>query len=404
MKRRAFLVRIATAVPALVLGRSRALADTTRATVRADSLTRSAAPDTVPQPPSLQPAVTLVAGGDVTLGANLQDHWDQQLALGRTPAELAQLYVAGVRALLEPAHIALVNLEGPLTTRGVRLPKAFNFRARPELVEILRRGSIDAVTLANNHMMDWGRDGLEDTLEALDHAGIAAFGAGVDLDQARAPVVLERLGLRVGLIGYYFQAPPDMLEPAEVYATATTPGVAGCYQDLDCMHRMLEQDLRRLVPSVDVAIVFFHWGHEGATDVRDYQVALAHQAVDLGCRAVLGAHPHRLQGVEVYRGAPICYSLGNFIFGGNKDPKDKLSALARLWLARDGSVEADLVPIQTTRWPDAPFQPFPLAGDALAQALVTIAGLSRGFPATIPQLAAIPLPPPPVPAPADSTH
>ncbi|HET7225108.1 MAG TPA: CapA family protein [Candidatus Eisenbacteria bacterium] len=399
MRRRAFLQRTAAAAAGLALARARALA----AVTRADSLARAAAPDTVTQPRPLSPAVTLIAGGDVTLGANLQDHWDQQLALGRTPGAIAALYSAGVRPLLDQADVAIVNLEGPLTARGVRLPKNFNFRARAELVQILSAASIDAVTLANNHMMDWGRDGLEDTLEALDRAGIAAFGAGLDLDQARAPVTLVRQGVRVGFAGWYFQAPPDMLEPAEVYATADRPGVAGCYQDLGCMRRMLEDDLRRLVPTVDVAIAFFHWGHEGSTEVRDYQITLAHQAIDLGCRAVLGAHPHRLQAVELYRGAPIFYSLGNFIFGGNKDPKDKLSALARLWLARDGSVEADLVPIQTTRWPEAPFQPFPLEGEALSQALGTIAGLSRGL-ATIPQLAAIPLPPLPAAAPADSAR
>jgi hypothetical protein len=177
-----------------------------------------------------------------------------------------------------------------------------------------------------------------------------------------------------------------MLEPAAVYATARSAGVAGCYTDLACMKAMLEQDLARLVPTVDAAIPFFHWGHEGAYDVRDYQIELAHRSVDLGCRAVLGAHPHRFQGVEVYRGAPIFYSLGNFVFGGNKDPQDKMSAIARLRVPRSGPVEADLVPIQITRWPEAPFQPFPLEGDDRLVALARIAQLSSMFAATLPQL------------------
>jgi len=102
---------------------------------------------------------------------------------------------------------------------------------------------------------------------------------------------------------------------------------------------------------------------------------------------VLGAHPHRFQAVEVYRGAPIFYSLGNFVFGGNKDPQDKLSAIARLRVPKSGPVDADLVPIQITRWPDAPFQPFPLEGDDKRAALVRLAGVSLGVAEMLPQLA-----------------
>jgi poly-gamma-glutamate synthesis protein (capsule biosynthesis protein) len=137
---------------------------------------------------------------------------------------------------------------------------------------------------------------------------------------------------------------------------------------------------------VDAVIPYFHWGKEGSMTVQEYQVGLAHLCIDLGCKAVLGAHPHRFQGVEVYRGAPIFYSLGNFVYGGRKDPPDTLSAIALLHLAKDQPVTAELVPIQITRWPEAPFQPFLLVGAEREEALGRLAALSAGFPSTLPEL------------------
>jgi poly-gamma-glutamate synthesis protein (capsule biosynthesis protein) len=133
--------------------------------------------------------------------------------------------------------------------------------------------------------------------------------------------------------------------------------------------------------------------------VRDYQIELAHHCVERGAAAVLGAHPHRVQGIEVYRGAPVFYSLGNFVYGGIKEPKDTLTMIARLSLAPE-SVTADVVPAQYTRWPDLPFQPFVLDGDARDDALTRLAHLSSAFPATLPQLA--PYRDRPLPAAADS--
>ena len=352
------------------------------------------------QPPTISGVALLAAAGDTTLGYNLEAHFDEKLALGVSRESLFPLYMANVRPILEWADVAMVNLECPFTERGEPLPKNFNFRARPELVEILKAGKVDAVTLANNHLKDYGDEGVLDTVATLDGAQIAHFGAGANLSEARRPLILERQGVRLGFLGYYFQADPDMIEPEAVYATAESPGVAGCYKDLECMERMVSEDVASLVPHVDAVIPYFHWGKEGSSWVRDYQVRLAHRCVELGARAVLGAHPHRLQGVEVYRGAPIFYSLGNFVFGGNKDPKDKLSAIVRLRIPRVGPVEADLVPVQITRWPEAAFQPFVLDGPDREAALARIATLSRGFSVTLPQLAQA-MPPPDLAAPVD---
>lgn len=334
------------------------------------------------------PSITVAAAGDVVLGYNLQAHFDEQLAAGSTREKLWPLYFSGVKAVLASADLALVNLECPFTERGAKLAKNFNFSARPELIEILKEGAVNAVTLANNHVMDYGAEGLDDTLATLDGARIAHFGAGKNLDQARAPAVVERAGMKIGLLGYYFQNAREMIEPREVYATKSRPGVSGCFVDMDCIRRQVTEDIRRLVPRVDAAIAYFHWGKEGSTEVQSYQIELAHLCVDLGCKAVFGAHPHRLQGVETYKDAPIFYSLGNFVYGGKKDPGDTLSAIAVVRVSRGGTVSAELVPIQVTRWPEAPFQPFVLTQSAREEALGRIATLSAGFPATVPMLKA----------------
>jgi poly-gamma-glutamate synthesis protein (capsule biosynthesis protein) len=393
MKRRTFLKRAAALGGGMVLAPA-ALAQqgvSTPAPEAAYDTLRLAPAEIAPTDSSVaagEPGVTIAAGGDVVLGYNLQDHVDRELAAGTPREALWPLYFAGVRALLEPADLAIVNLECPFTERGVKLEKNFNFRARPELVEILKRGGVDVVTIANNHTMDWGVEGLDDTIATLDGAGIGRFGAGHDLDAARRPLIVERNGLRIGFLGYYYQSRRNMIEPGAMYALANRPGVAGCFVDLGCMKAMVREDVRALVPQVDAAIPFFHWGKEGSYRVQPYQRELAHLCVDLGCRAVLGAHPHRVQAIEVYRGAPIVHSLANFVYGGIKEPQDPLSFVARLRVTTS-AVHCAVTPIQTTRWPEAPFQPFPLEGPLREQSLARLAELSRALGGTIPQLAAL---------------
>jgi poly-gamma-glutamate synthesis protein (capsule biosynthesis protein) len=331
------------------------------------------------------PSITIAAAGDTVLGFNLQDHFDEQLALGRSRDELFDLYFRGVREVLDKADIAILNLECPFTDRGEKLAKNFNFRARPELVEILKRAGIKAVSVANNHAMDFGVDGMNDTSNTLNEAGIAHFGTGNNLDEARQPLVLDHNGFRVGFLGYYFQIADDMIEPAEIFALADRPGAAGCYIDLAQIKEMVTTDIAALVPQVDAVIPFFHWGKEGQYVVGGYQTEIAHLCIKQGARAILGAHPHRLHGVEVYEGAPVFYSLGNFVYGGVKNPSDTLTMIAQLHIDHK-RVEASVVPVQYTNWPDAPFQPFILTGKARQKAIARIGELSRGFRRTLPML------------------
>ena len=328
------------------------------------------------------PPVTLLVAGDVTLGYHYEEFVDRLVASGQAEAAAAGWGFDKVALVTERADLFLVNLECPFTRRGEKLPKNFNCRARPELVEALARGGVDVVSLANNHLMDWGEDGLVDTLATLDAARIRHFGAGRRLAEARKPVVLESKGVKVAFLGYFFLGERN-IEPREVIATEAQPGVAGHFSDVGAMKTMLEADIRAAKALAQHVVPFFHWGREGQGQVEPYQIELAHAAIDAGASAVVGSHPHVLQGVELYRGAPIAYSLGNFVFGGNWDPKDKRAALLELTFAGRGRPSARLIPVLTDDSPTSPMQPFLAPDPKAGEILSLVATLSADFPSTL---------------------
>ncbi len=329
--------------------------------------------------------VTLLAGGDVTLGAHYEEWIDGLRAEGAPPGSLTDYGFRGVQSARAGVDLFLVNLECPFTERGERVPKNFNFRARPEGVATLRGAEVSAVSLANNHVMDWGADGLADTLATLDAAGIAHFGAGRTLAEARAPALLTVRGLRIALLGYLFlgEAP---LEPPQIWATDSGPGVAGTSGDLAALTPMVQADVRAASARADVVLCFFHWGREGRSALEPYQRTLAVAAAEAGATVVLGSHPHVLQGIERIGGTPVFYSLGNFVFGGNWNPRNKEGLLVRLALARGRVTHVDLLPIQTDHAPEAPFQPTLLDGGAAEGVLQHLRESSAGFPISLPEL------------------
>jgi poly-gamma-glutamate synthesis protein (capsule biosynthesis protein) len=210
----------------------------------------------------------------------------------------------GLARLIRSADVSFCNLECPIT--GSRTPhpgKAFTFRAPPGAIQALRQAGFDLVSLANNHIMDYGAEGLMDTLRHCARQRIAAAGAGPDLEAARRPAVVTRRGVTYGLLAY------SMTYPEEFWAADASPGAArgvwGAVRD----------DIERLRPKVDVLIVSFHWGQELTDRPKPYQVDFARLAVDSGADAVIGHHPHVLQPIEIYRMRPVFYSLGNFFFG-----------------------------------------------------------------------------------------
>jgi poly-gamma-glutamate capsule biosynthesis protein CapA/YwtB (metallophosphatase superfamily) len=207
--------------------------------------------------------------------------------------------------LFQTADVSVVNLENPVTTRGAKVPKQFNFRMHPRYLSAIKSSGISAVSLANNHVFDYGREGIEDTFFWLDSAGIRYIGAGRSAEAARKPYIFRKGSSTVAVLAYYGggEARP---------AGRNTSGVAS--RDL----ASIEHDTQVARDSgATYIVVILHWGTEKADTPDVSQRWFARALINAGVDAVIGHHPHVLQGIERYRKGVIVYSLGNFVFGGN---------------------------------------------------------------------------------------
>jgi poly-gamma-glutamate synthesis protein (capsule biosynthesis protein) len=363
-----------------------------RASVRPEDLQTRAEPPLTGGPAqgerALPRPITLVAAGDVTLGAHYEEWVDGLRAKGQSGPAVDGWGFSEVKPLFAGADLVLVNLECPFTGRGEPIPKNFNFRARPSTVSVLVDAGVRVVSLANNHLMDYGPDGVADTIATLDAAGIAHFGAGATLAEARRPAIVEVGGLRIAFLGYLILGEKHP-EPAVVWATETSAGVAGHPSDWMVVERMVREDVAAAKAQADLVIPFFHWGREGSKGPDTYQLALAKAAVESGAAAVLGSHPHVLQGMERIGRAPVFYSLGNFVFGGNWNPRDKDSVLVKARFDRSGYLGAELVPLRTDRFPDRPIQPYPLTGADAQAVMQRLRNASATLTTPLPELAPV---------------
>jgi len=243
-----------------------------------------------------------------------------------------------VRAILRSADIAFGNLECVAATTGRAVPKTYNFRVHPVWAKRVAEAGFDVVSLANNHTMDYGREGLRGTLEAVSNAGLSAVGAGGTPEEARAPALLNVRGLRVGFLAYLAMFPPLLpIAPRQ-------PAVAMAYPDA------VRSDVAQLRRKVDVLVVSMHGGVERSLKPSWRQRSTARTAIDAGADLVLGHHPHIVQPVEQYRGRTIVYSLGNLVFSPSpsvlRNPDGPWGAICRAELYPNRRVEARLLPIR----------------------------------------------------------
>jgi poly-gamma-glutamate synthesis protein (capsule biosynthesis protein) len=237
--------------------------------------------------------------------------------------------------LFQKADMRFANLEMVLSDRGEPGPlKPAGTpprRMHPGMIKAFANASIDVVSMANNHIMDFGQQALLHNIEILDDHGIAHTGAGANIDEALKPALLIKKGYRVGFISYTclygpgfratkerpgvatfkvntaYQPPPRVLEqPGTPPIVVTFPDSKETYQ--------LQNQINTLRPKVDILIVSWHWGtSEGLNDILGYQKELGHICIDAGADLVIGHHPHCIQGIEVYKGKIIAYSLGSFV-------------------------------------------------------------------------------------------
>jgi poly-gamma-glutamate capsule biosynthesis protein CapA/YwtB (metallophosphatase superfamily) len=205
---------------------------------------------------------------------------------------------------LRAADIAFGNLESAVSRRGTPFPKQFNFRGTPAALAGLRRHSgIDVLNLANNHVGDYGPQATLDTVRGVERLGMKAVGAGQSLSRALAPQVIERLGVRVGFVGF------SNIAPIEFAADERRPGTAWATPE------SIASAVRAARARADIVVATFHWGIEKQTLESADQRALAEMAVDAGAQLVIGAHPHTLQPVRREGASLVAFSLGNFVFG-----------------------------------------------------------------------------------------
>jgi poly-gamma-glutamate synthesis protein (capsule biosynthesis protein) len=233
------------------------------------------------------------------------------------------------------ADLTIANLECSLsdTIPQPDEPHTFSFTTVTAAVEGLKLAEIDVVSRANNHALNFGTAGMDDTTAVLDAAGIKHFGAGHNLDEARRAVVVEKNGVTYAFLGYngisddYDGAGPD-------YA-GTMP--------LETDY--VVQDIERELAAGHVVIPYFHWGIEYVADPSEEQRYFAQLAIDHGASLVMGSHPHWVQAVETYRGKAIVYSLGNFIFDQDWSVETTQGMIAHIWMKGGDVLSIDLVPI-----------------------------------------------------------
>jgi poly-gamma-glutamate synthesis protein (capsule biosynthesis protein) len=253
-----------------------------------------------------------------------------------------QIIFAGVQSILDSADIRVGNLECAISERDTPEKKNFPLKAPPQAAQALSLAKFDLVSLANNHSMDYGYAGLADTQTALNKAGIATLGAGLDATAARAPVIIERNGLRLAFLAYVDVLPEiSGFDPRSWTATATSPGVAWADP------AQIEADVTAAKRKADLVIVLLHGGLEITSvinNVTNEQRLEARTAIDSGAALVIGSHPHVLQQIERYHGGLIAYSLGNFVFD-QYDGIANASVILRVVLSRDGVLSYDYVPV-----------------------------------------------------------
>ena len=302
--------------------------------------------------------VTVSALGDCTLGTdesfNTSTNFNAYEAMNGT-----SYFFQNVRSILEADDATFANFEGTLTTETARESKEYAFKGDPSYTQILTDGSIDVVTLANNHSSDYGAKSLTDTEEALDAAGI-------DYCIGDKIAVKEVNGIPTAFIGIY----------------VLNDGMAREEQVKQTIAAAKQQGAK-------LVIVAFHWGTEKATEPDETQKSLAHTAIDCGADLVVGHHPHVLQAIEYYKGKYIAYSLGNFCFGGNSAPSDMDTMIfQQTFTIEKGEVQADaaatVVPCSissTAGYND--YQPTPTEGDASTSVIDRLNTMSANYGVTV---------------------
>jgi poly-gamma-glutamate synthesis protein (capsule biosynthesis protein) len=276
--------------------------------------------------------VLISVAGDILLDRGVAD----------AIAENGASYPYGaVSELFGRDDLTVANLECPLTAGGDGAMKAarFVFRADPSNADVLKSAGFDVLTLANNHTMDYLSAGLNDTMAALEGAGLRYAGAG-DSGDAIEPCFVEINGVRTGILAYSSLPPEGFMYDGGSATVAYAR--AGYLEDM-------RAEIAGAAARCDFLLVCFHWGAEYRHDVSQAQLEIARAAADAGASAVVGTHPHVLQGKETYNGVPIWYSIGNFVFDKQIPEGTDEAVIVRLTVGKSGLISAEELPVVIER-------------------------------------------------------
>lgn len=243
--------------------------------------------------------------------------------------------------LLKTADLRIINLENTFTRSEQKVPKVFNFKSDPRNVQALKEAHIDVVSLANNHSKDFGDEGLLDTLKTLHKADIKTVGAGKNLKDARAPVIIKKNGIKIGILG-------ATDNESTWLATRAQPGINYfTVHDLD----QLLADIKKLKKRADIVIVSLHWGPNMRERPTQPYIDAAHKIIDAGADIIHGHSSHNFQGIETYKNKLIFYDVGDFVDDYRVDPKlrNDWSFLYMITVSKDGIKQAQLIPTKIER-------------------------------------------------------
>ena len=290
--------------------------------------------------------ITISAAGDCSLGNHQEQEYNSSFVQAYDQAEDAGYFFANVKDIFSADDFTIVNLEGVLTTStNADTSRTYNIKGDPSYAGILTAGDVEAVSMANNHRLDFGTQGTKDTVAALEAEGILyAYDDIVCISEVK--------GIRIGYVS--------------VNEIAWGKGTEGLVRD--GIDKLKEEN-------VDLIIACCHWGTEKEYYPDDYQTQLGPKCIDMGADLVLGHHPHVLQGIEEYNGKYIVYSLGNFCFGANRNPADKDTMIfQQTFTFVDGQLQEDLdariIPCSLSSVSSRnDFQPTPLEGEEASRVI-----------------------------------
>lgn len=245
---------------------------------------------------------SLVFAGDVYISRHVEANYDRE--------GIDSVLSQGLLTEMQQADLCMVNEEFPFGTVGTPMEdKQYTFQVNPFYVSLFEDMGVDIVSLANNHVLDYGTDCLKETFVTLERTGIAYAGAGNTREEASALKTYDFNGETYGIL-----AASRVIPVPEWNIENRQPGVFTTYDET-----ALVEAIKKAKESCDYVIVYVHWGVEHTTELTDHQTYLAHAYVDAGADLVLGSHSHCLQGIENYNGSLIFYSLGNYVFNQNTE-------------------------------------------------------------------------------------